>query len=576
MCRFNLKSEKKSIFLILFCIIFCKYAHPELVYYPEDSNYIKTGYTIRNLCWNPTNTTFAYTEGNLVLIRDAQSFSLKKSIEIENVEQIMFSQEGNAENEVLLALTKDGKLSTYNISQSTQPTISLDYKDINTITQDYNKQITSISFSKNSNYIALADNKNIVTLLFKLRFTNETIAYKTLEQEGTIFYIEFSPNTWYFATASKDNTIKIYSTDVNTNLKSITTIPFYSNTNSSFCFTQDSKKIICSTKENEISIFNLKGEKQFSIKTQNRILSISAMKDGSMISVQNDKNQLELYNIDTHEYVGYIPSYSSAHLTAYAFNNDNTFILLGYDDGSIYRLDVAKVFLEPNQVPNDIKVLTGKNLPIDTEIQDLQDGQNGQSGQGTQENAKIVGLYESNALKFYKQNKNVILPKISLGFLSNPFLLNPAVGVEYRNSKLISPGFFGGGLEVSCGLPRKNFPFTYMIGDEVQPNPIILGGKVYGTMGIIFSPWRGEFYVVTGLELGLGIYSLGYFPRGGYLITNPHLGFSTAIQLGGFYKNFQFTFAINYDTVNKFYTDLSVGYQINIKEKEKKEDEKKL
>lgn len=91
MCRFNLKSEKKSIFLILFCIIFCKYAHPELVYYPEDSNYIKTGYTIRNLCWNPTNTTFAYTEGNLVLIRDVKTFSLIKSIEIENIEQIMFS-----------------------------------------------------------------------------------------------------------------------------------------------------------------------------------------------------------------------------------------------------------------------------------------------------------------------------------------------------------------------------------------------------------------------------------------------------------------------------------------------------
>ncbi len=407
-------------------------------------------------------------------------------------------------------------------------------------------------------------------MLFKLRFTNDTISYKTLEQEATIYDIEFSPNTWYFATASKDNTIKIYSTDVNNNLKSFTTIPFYSNTNSSFCFTQDSKQIICATKDKEFSIFNLKGEKQFSIKTQNRILNISTLKNNSLVAIQNDKNQIELYNLETKEYEGYIPSYSSSLLTAYAFNNDYTYILLGYDDGSIYRLDIHKVFLEPNQAPADIKVFSGNSLPIDSETQTLQDGQ------GSQDNAKIVGLYEPNALKVYKQNNNVIVPKISLGFLNAPFLLNPSLGVEYRNSKLFSPAYLGGGLDIFTGFPRKNFPFTYMIGEEVQPNPIIMGGKVYGTIGIIFSPWRGEFYVVTGLELGLEILSLGYFPKGGYLITNPHLGFATSVLLGGFYKNFQFALAINYDTINKFYSEMSVGYQINLKEKEKKKDEEIL
>ena len=43
----------------------------EVYYLPEDSNFIKTSSPVKNLTWNPTNTSFAYTDDNLILIRDS-------------------------------------------------------------------------------------------------------------------------------------------------------------------------------------------------------------------------------------------------------------------------------------------------------------------------------------------------------------------------------------------------------------------------------------------------------------------------------------------------------------------------
>jgi len=124
--------RNRKFFLILITVLICSEIYGEFNYVPESTLFIKTGNTIKNLCWNTQNTSFAYTEGDLVFIRDSSTFSLIKSIEIPNIETIMFSKEGSLENDVLLTLTKDGQLATYNISKSNQKSISLNYNDLNT------------------------------------------------------------------------------------------------------------------------------------------------------------------------------------------------------------------------------------------------------------------------------------------------------------------------------------------------------------------------------------------------------------------------------------------------------------
>jgi len=224
-----MKVFNKNVFISFLIIVQSTLAigllSAEVYYLPEDSNFIKTSSPVKNLTWNPTNTSFAYTDDNLILIRDSTTFKLLKSIQVENIEKILYSKEGNIDSEVLLSLTSNGLLSTYSPSISINPIISINYKQITTPSKTFSNEITALSFSQNSNYIVLADSENTITLFFKLRFTNEILTYKALEHKNTIYFIDFSPNTWYFATASKDNTIKLYSTDINTNLKSISSIP---------------------------------------------------------------------------------------------------------------------------------------------------------------------------------------------------------------------------------------------------------------------------------------------------------------------------------------------------------------
>ena len=130
--RVFIKKVFKSLLIILHSTLTIGALFAEVYYLPEDSNFIKTSSPVKNLTWNPTNTSFAYTDDNLILIRDSKTFKLLKSIQVENIEKILYSKEGNIDSEVLLSLTSDGLLSTYNPLKSVNPIISINYKQITT------------------------------------------------------------------------------------------------------------------------------------------------------------------------------------------------------------------------------------------------------------------------------------------------------------------------------------------------------------------------------------------------------------------------------------------------------------
>ena len=130
--RVFIKKVFKSLLIILHSTLTIGALFAEVYYLPEDSNFIKTSSPVKNLTWNPTNTSFAYTDDNLILIRDSKTFKLLKSIQVENIEKILYSKEGNIDSEVLLSLTSDGLLSTYSPSISINPIISINYKQITT------------------------------------------------------------------------------------------------------------------------------------------------------------------------------------------------------------------------------------------------------------------------------------------------------------------------------------------------------------------------------------------------------------------------------------------------------------
>ena len=136
------------------------------------------------------------------------------------------------------------------------------------------------------------------------------------------------------------------------------------------------------------------------------------MQNSTLLAVQTNKNQIEFYDLSTQEFIGFIPAYNSTFLTTFAFNSDNTSILIGHQDGSIYRFEIDTVFLEPNEIPPDWQVVPGS-------IADGYGNENLVTGFDDS-----FGNLDPNSLQVFKQNKNSIIPKIGLGFLQEPFLIN--------------------------------------------------------------------------------------------------------------------------------------------------------
>jgi len=282
--------------------------------------------------------------------------------------------------------------------------------------------------------------------------------------------------------------------------------------------------------------------------------------------VQCINNQIEIYDLESKEFIGYIPSYNDSLLTTFAFSADNNNILLGHNDGSIYRFNVEKVFLQPTELPPNYKVIPASDLV-------LNDGQGVGTGFGNGDGFGDGEHSSLNIMRIYNNNKNTLTPKIGLGILSFPFFLNISAGAEYKNATILAPFYFGGGVDFNIGLPDKDFPYKYSENNIIQANPIILGGKIYGSIGITFTPWFQDLLISFGLNIGGNISCLGYFPDNGYLITPPLLGVAAKLQAGAIIKGFEVCFAVNYDGTNKFYPEITMGYQIKLKQRTKEQNE---
>ena len=96
-------------------------------------------------------------------------------------------------------------------------------------------------------------------------------------------------------------------------------------------------------------------------------------------------------------------------------------------------------------------------------------------------------------------------------------------------------------------------------------------GEIIGTAVTIIV---GVLCIAIGISnIGGNISCLGYFPDNGYLITPPLLGVAAKLQAGAIIKGFEVCFAVNYDGTNKFYPEITMGYQIKLKQRTKEQNE---
>lgn len=518
--------KKKGFFYLFFCVC-CAVCFAQ-------ENQIKTPFSVRSLSWNNLSSHFAYTEDNHVFIRDAESFSLLKVINEKNVSALLFSSEGNLKNDVLLTLTDKGNFCVwdfYSQEEISEPQTSIQNKT--------NLDITCASFSNNSDYIALADTNNSINLFFKLRYTHQTIKKTIQAHSEEIFGLTFSSNNKYLISSSIENKAKIWSLKDNNLLAEI---PFYSDLKVPCIFSSNSKYVLSPTSKNSFTIFNLEGESLKEIKTQSNIRQISALPLTDLVAVLNDENVIEIYFLKDYSYLGYIPPYNTTDITCFAFNSDSNYVLVGHQDGTIYKLSVKETFLKPTEEPPALRVITSQEA-----------GDNSSKGR-----LSIIPNYKP---------FNSMLYSLGASVNSYPFTYSCNASTEFHYGKLLSPLFFGFGLGSSFSFPVKDFPYSYSVNGKKTNPPYLLGISCYVPFGILLKPWDSQIFINSEIKVGCKAYSLLMSTPQGLLPGSFNIGLYCASSVGVLFKNFGFDFMVEYDTISGFYPSLFISYQQKLKNK---------
>lgn len=501
----------KKIFLLLTNIFICNYCFSQIV---------KTPFPITKLSWSEDNKVFSFSEDNNVFLRDSQNYQLLDSLNLKNVEQVIFSKEGN--KQVLLTITKDGIFSIYDLKVqnenlcfvSKSPYFTKDFSSI--------KNITKIAFSENSDYIAMALNDNTINLIFKLRFSGETLQQKFIGHKEDIFNVVFSKDSNYLLSTSCDGTAIVWNC---TNYKTELKLNVYSQTKVPAIFLNNNSKIIICDGKTSFSVYNLLGEKLISINTLHEIRKIKSMPDSNFVSILNNRNEIEIYDLEKKKWIGYIPECTSSIITDFEWNNDGSMILIGSQDGSIYKFILKEVLLNSKIQPKKI----------------------------------IKATSNSGVSRPVTESKNSFIFSSGVNYLNSPFLFSVNLDTQFRFAKNIEPCFFGFGLTGQLGFSRKNINREYYIEDKKIDSLNLLSGIAYIPFGIMFYPWDNDLLLLVIFKTGAKTSEVAILSDSKYIIDNPNITYFLSSGFGVIYNHFETSFNFEFDGIGKLSPSIYFG-----------------
>lgn len=515
--------QKKVFFLNVIILFFLRAA----VLYAQDSesgieSFAACEGSIQCISENASGSLIAVSDSSCVNIYDTRDNSLVCRFYDEKVSRIVFFTEG--ENEFVSVITKAGqfivrKLVNYDgvwHCEDGEPYYSADCAD-----GSGRKALTAVSFSNNSDYVAAAFSDNTVQVHFRLRVTAGTISRTISSHKSQIYGLEFSKNGEYLATVSTDGQAYVWNSYTGSKITQLNGI--YTRARVPVLFTEDSVYIISQDGRNSFRISDFSGNSLYSIVTGRPVTDIKALKDPDLLAIRNDKNEVMIYSISSRRPLSVASVEADKSFTVYEFTPNADLMYAGFKDGSLQRVEPQPYLDEKEMLVTDSSLVgTG-------------------GGKGVKSPFSSISI------------------TAGTNYLQEPYLLSGNLRFEYLYSEAVSPFFFGGGLLLSAGFPRKEFPASYKLrGEEVKP-PYLTSAGLYAPFGYAFTIKKGMI-VLTSFKAGVKVSSLAIISGGDHVIGNPALSFFGSAGAGMQIKFFEFDINCEYDTIGKLSPSLYLGY----------------
>lgn len=500
---------------------------------------IKTPFPVHSGTWNKDGTCFAYTEENSVIIRDAHEYSLVQTIPTYNgnLRFMQFTQETAGEGDQLATLSEENVMEIRMFPEA---------EPLNSVLIDAENFPTAMAYNWNGNYLATADTGKYVYIYLQNYMTNTLIERRSEILNSVATSLSFSPNNKYLAVGAEDD--QIYIVEVSSG-KVLHALNYPNSLNVTPLFTSDSDYIIYPTKNRQIIVSDFYGNIQRTLKTKKNIKSIALSSDGSKLIVSCVDNQFYYYDMATGKYLGYIPRYSHANLTCYAYNNTDSLLLEGFDDGCIFILNVEDVFLRPGEKPPRFTLYVADDMTSDKGRR--------LSPEDLEKARKKNGLYT-------KQGHEIVLDT-SFAVVPSPFTMAVSFGAGYKNYNWIRPFYIGGEIEPFMGFPKENFPYVYKLRGGTIESPKLMGMKIYFPVGFAIQPFNNDIDVFGELLTGTSLCWLWNGMFGSDSISSKMFpSFYMALKVGAGWKWFTLSMRGEYDTLLNFSVSADLAYRITL------------
>lgn len=503
------------------------------------SQVVKTPFPVTNIAWSKDNDFFAFTEENTVFLRRCSTYELSDTLSIKNIGRIMFSTEGK--HQILLAITKNGYFSAWNIEKNEDGFLKFNKEPYFKLDCTNGNEIKTITFSKNSNYVAVTSNDNSINLFFKLRFTKNAIFKKLEGHKSEIYSLNFSSNENYLASTEKNGTAIIW--NCNSQSKILELNKIFTQTEIPVQFLSDNIYLIAPENETTFSIYNLEGEKILSIDTLHRIKGIKPLNKENKIAIVTENDEIELYDLSKEKWLGYIPSCELSALTDFEFNPDNSRILIGYKSGSIYDFFVKNVLLSPGQKPPK-KITSAENY-------DEQKSEYSSSSRGW---GITNGTFKTRHGKYLSFSAN-------LRSAPSPYNLSAGFSSEFLSYDIFPPFYTGIYVSPYIGFPKSNYPYKYTKNNSSLDSPVIAGLDFSIPLGIFVMPFvNSEIGINSEIFAGTGICLLWNKNFGAESATSkPFFSFNLGTKLGINWKCFSMNITAQWNSIQKIIISTEIG-----------------
>ncbi|MBQ8385502.1 MAG: hypothetical protein IJX45_09740 [Spirochaetaceae bacterium] len=416
-----------------------------------------------------------------------------------------------------------------------------------------------LAFSQYGDYVAehYADSGEI-GMHFRLRYTSELLSRQVEFVSTPVYSMAFSDDKELLATAGGDGVVRVWSTFSGRSLYELSQHP---QSSVPIHYIKGTYNLLVSRGERELAVIDPTGTELSVIEAAAAVMYAKPLSDRRRVAVLTAEKRLELYNLEDGEYLGYVPSYNVTAMTSFAFNADDSQLLMGHEDGSIYLVDLESALVPPRRRPV---------LRIIGEEEVVERGTEFTESIPPAEYADMEEVFHSplEAMDvlhrgLFPEPRHGIELLAGVSLLPNPHVLDLDITVGYLNAIWLHPFYVGAQLRWSVGWPQKDFPYNYRLYGETLAPPMMMSVELDFPVGIVVTPFSVNRDIELYAEVGAGVSLHQLWNRrfGKTAIAGElHPAFVASMAVGAGWRGLSLKLHGDYNTQLGFLFSVNVGY----------------